>query len=187
MKLPGTRTIETERLILRKYVMEDAEDMYNNWASDDEVTKYLTWPPHQSIETTKQVLEDWISRYPDDGFMNWAIEYKQTRQVIGNISVVRLNRDIMSADIGYCMSRTLWGNGIMPEALKAVIDYLFEAGMNRVAACHDANNPKSGRCMEKAGMKYEGTLLGAGKNNQGIIDEVWRSILRDEWSDKGNG
>lgn len=51
----GTRKIETERLILRRFVMEDAEDMYNNWASDPEVTKYLTWPTHPSSEVTKDI------------------------------------------------------------------------------------------------------------------------------------
>ena len=180
MDLLGTKTIETERLILRKFVIEDAKDMFDNWASDDEVTKFLTWPTHKNIETTEFILNDWINSYHDDDFMNWAIEYKLTHRVIGNISVVRLNKDVQSTDIGYCMSRSLWGNGIMPEALKAIINYLFECGVNRIAACHDANNPKSGRCMEKAGMKYEGTLRKAGINNTGVCDEVWYSIIKED-------
>ena len=69
----------------------------------------------------------------------------------------------------------------MTEALKAVMDFLFdEVGLNRVAACHDPNNPASGRVMEKAGMKYEGILREAGKNNTGICDEVWHSMIRSE-------
>ena len=56
-----------------------------------------------------------------------------------------------------------------------------EVGMNRVAACHDSNNPKSGRVMQKIGMTYEGTLRKSGLNNQGIIDIVWYSILKKEW------
>ena len=69
----------------------------------------------------------------------------------------------------------------MPEALKAVMDYLFdEADLNRIAACHDANNPRSGRVMEKAGMKAEGILRQAGKNSQGICDEVWHAALRSD-------
>ncbi len=59
------------------------------------------------------------------------------------------NENIKSADMGYCMSRAYWGKGLMTEALIAVMDYLFEVvGLNRVAACLDANNPKSGRVME---------------------------------------
>lgn len=69
----------------------------------------------------------------------------------------------------------------MPEALKAVMDYLFDvAGMNRVVATHDVNNPKSGRVMDKAGMKYEGTLRQAGLNMQGICDSVYHSMIRSD-------
>ena len=65
------------------------------------------------------------------------------------------------------------------DAIREVMRYLFdEVGMNRVGACHDSNNPKSGRVMQKAGMKYEGTLRGAGRNNQGIMDEVWYGLLK---------
>jgi len=88
MKLLGTRKLETKRLILRRFVIEDAEDMYNNWASDSEVTKYLTWPTHPSSEVSKMILREWISRYRDDNYFNWAIEYKETGKVIGSISVV---------------------------------------------------------------------------------------------------
>ena len=181
MKLLGTRKLETKRLILRRFVIEDAEDMYNNWASDSEVTKYLTWPTHPSSEVTKMLLRDWISKYKDDDYFNWAIEYKETGMVIGNISVVKLNKDILSADMGYCMSRSLWGNGIMPEALTEVIDYLLnEVELNRIAACHAVENPKSGRVMNKSGMKLDGVLRQAGKNNQGICDEVWYSIIKSD-------
>ncbi len=178
----GTETIETKRLILRRFTAADAEDMFKNWASDPEVTKYLTWPTHTNADVTHALLNDWASKYEDGGYFNWAIEYKENAEVIGNISVVHLNENIDAAEIGYCIGRAYWGREIMPEALTAVIDYLFEkAGMNRVAALHDANNAKSGRVIEKAGMKYEGTLRSAGKNNQGICDMVVRSIIRSEW------
>ena len=69
----------------------------------------------------------------------------------------------------------------VPEALKAVINYLFDvAGMNRVCATHDSNNPKSGRVMQKAGMKYEGTLRQAGLNIQGICDSVCYSVIKSD-------
>ena len=159
MNKAGTQRIETDRLILRRFRLEDAEDMYANWASDPEVTRFLTWPAHSSVDVTKALLTDWIPRYEDGGYFNWAMEYKNTGKVIGNISVVKLIESIDAAEMGYCMSRVYWGQGLMPEALRAVMDYLFDVvGLNRVAACHDANNPKSGRVMEKAGMKLEGIL-----------------------------
>ncbi len=181
MEKIGTKRIDTERLILRKFTLDDAEDMYNNWASDPEVTKFLTWSPHGSADFTRTLLEDWISRYEEGDYFNWVIEYKETGRAIGNISVVKLDEKVDAAEIGYCMSRSYWGQAIMPEALKAVIDYLFdEAGLNRVAACHDSNNPKSGRVMEKAGMKLEGTLRCAGINNLGICDKVYHSMIRSD-------
>jgi len=178
----GTQRIETDRLVLRPFTVGDTQGMYRNWASDPEVTRFLTWPAHANCDVTRMVLSDWAARYADGGYFNWAIEWKENSSVIGSIAVVKLNEETEAADLGYCMSRAFWGRGIMPEALKAVIGYLFDnAGLNRIAACHDANNPKSGRVMEKAGMKPEGIWRQAGKNNLGICDEVWHSILKSEW------
>ena len=177
----GTQTIETDRLILRRFTIDDAEDMYNNWASDPEVTKFLTWPTHSSVDVSRYVLNDWVPHYEEGDFFNWAMELKENGQVIGNISVVEVKERTEAADMGYCMGRAYWGRGLMPEALKAVMDYLFDVvGLNRVAACHDVNNPKSGRVMDKAGMKREGILRGAGRNNRGICDEVWHSMIRSD-------
>ncbi len=177
----GTKTIETDRLILRRFKVEDAGDMFENWASDPEVTEFLTWPTHTDVEVTKNLLSDWVTRYEDGGYFNWAMELKETGRVIGNISAIKINEKIEGADIGYCMSRAYWGRGLMPEALRAVMDYLFdEVGLNRVAACHDVNNPKSGRVMDKAGMKQEGILRASGKNNLGFADMVWHSMIRSD-------
>lgn len=181
MNKAGTQIIETDRLILRRFRVEDAADMYANWASDPEVTRFLTWPVHASVDVTKSLLSDLVSRYEDDGYFNWVMELKETGKIIGNISVVKLNESVESADMGYCMCRAYWGQGLMPEALKAVMEYLFDVvGLNRIAACHDVNNPKSGRVMDKAGMKQEGILRAAGKNNLGICDEVWHSMIRSD-------
>ena len=181
MNRTGTQIIETARLILRPFQAGDAEDMFSNWASDPEVTRYLTWPSHHSIEITRMLLDDWIPRYADGGYFNWAIVWKESGRVIGNISVVRLEEAIEAAEIGYCLSRSCWGNGLMPEALRAVMDYLFDTvGISRIYAGHDANNPNSGRVMTKAGMKQEGVLRAAGKNNQGVCDMVIHALLRND-------
>ena len=178
----GTKTLETERLTLRRFTLEDAEKMFTNWASDKAVTEFLTWPPHQTVELTKSLLAEWISDYEKPDVYNWVIELKGEKVPIGNISVVRHRDETLSCDLGYCMGTRWWGNGLMPEAGRAVLAYLFEeVGFNRIAATHDKNNPKSGRVMQKLGMTYEGTLRSAGHNNQGIVDEVWYSILKDEW------
>ena len=181
MKKTGTETIETRRLVLRKYRIDDAEDMYRNWASDPEVTRFLTWPTHTSVEVSRNVLSGWTARYEGGDYFNWAIEWKENGKVIGNIAVVRLDEETESAEIGYCLGRAYWGRGIMPEALRAVIGYLFDtAGLNRIAAYHDVKNPRSGKVMEKAGMKFEGIQREAAKNSRGIHDRAWYAILKSD-------
>lgn len=186
MKHKGTKIIETKRLRLRPFTMADVDPVYHNWASDSEVTRYLTWPTHDSEQVTEMVISDWISQYDNLESYQWAIELKEIQEPIGSIGVVKFDSDIASVDVGYCMSKAWWGKEIMPEALRAVIAFFFEeVGMNRVAARHDRNNPKSGRVMEKAGMTYEGVQRMGGRNNQGIVDEVWYSILRSEYKKRG--
>ena len=181
----GTQTLETKRLILRRFTMTDVPAMYRNWASEDDVTKYLTWPTHTDQNVTQAVLADWIVQYDKNDFYNWAIELKELNEVIGNISVVSYRAETLSANLGYSIGTRWWGQEIMPEAAAAVLKFLFEeVGFNRIAADHDSNNPKSGRVMQKIGMTYEGTLRKAGFNNQGIIDDVWYSILKEEWEKK---
>ena len=178
----GTQAIETDRLILRPFTMADAEPMYRNWASDDAVTKHLTWPTHANVEVTKMVLTDWTGSYHKPDFYNWAIVLKENGpEPIGNISAVHIEEKTRCAAMGYCMSRAHWGKGIMAEALSALIDFFFvEVGFNRVEADHDPNNPNSGKVMKKAGMTYEGTMRQAGLSNQGIIDVSRWAILKSD-------
>lgn len=181
MKHLGTRTITTERLILRRFTLEDAQAMYHNWASDPDVTRYLTWPAHGSVEITQMVLCDWIADYEKDDFYQWAIELRELGQPIGTISVVSHNDKAQLVHIGYALGRRWWRRGIMTEALQAVMDYLFdEVGVNRIESRHDPRNPNSGKVMRKCGMQYEGTLRQSDWNNQGICDASWYALLAEE-------
>jgi len=186
MKNLGTKTIETERLILRRFKMEDAEAMYKNWASDEEVTRFLTWSPHSSIELTKDILQDWINDYKNEDSYNWAITIKENGdEPIGSIGAVDSNKRVNMVHIGYCISKKWWNKGITSEALKALIKYFFEeVGVNRVESRHDPNNLNSGKVMMKCGMKYEGTMRQADINNQGICDYSMYGILATEYLDK---
>ena len=182
MKHSGTKVLETERLILRPFVEEDAGDMYRNWASDPNVTKYLTWPTHASVEVSAAVLADWIKQYAQKDYYTWAIVLKDLGQPIGSISVVSHDDATEQAVIGYCIGKIWWRQGITSEALGQVIDYLIgEVGMNRVEAYHDSNNPNSGAVMRKCGMTYEGTRRKCDRNNQGICDACYYAILAEEW------
>lgn len=177
----GTQPLETRHLILRRFTVADAEAMYRNWASDPEVTRYLTWPCHPSPEATASLLADWARQYADGGVFSWAIQSKETGEPIGSIAVVKLDESVDAAEIGYCLGRAFWGRGLMTEALRAVMDYLFDkAELRRITARHDVRNPASGRVMQKAGMEYEGTLRQAGRNNRGICDLVCYAALRED-------
>lgn len=181
MKHLGTVTIETPRLILRRFTLEDAQAMYDNWASDPEVSKYLTWPAHRSVDVSRTVLEAWVADYEKEDNYQWAIELKSLGQPVGSISVVSHNDRARLVHIGYCMGKAWWHQGIMPEALKAVMDFFFqEVGVNRVESRHDPNNPNSGRVMQKCGMKYEGTFRQSDWNNQGICDASWYALLAED-------
>lgn len=177
----GTKRLETERLVLRPFVMGDAPAMYRNWASDPEVTKYLTWSAYSSEETAVAVLTEWTAMYPDPTFYQWAIELKSLGEPIGSISVVQYDDRAELAHIGYCIGKKWWNQGIMTEALREVMDYLFaEVGVNRVESQHDPNNPGSGAVMRKCGMRYEGTHRQSVRSNQGIVDACWYALLAEE-------
>ena len=178
----GTQKIETERLVLRRFTTEDVQAMYDNWASDPEVTKYLTWPTHGSVDVSAWVLADWVEHYANENHYTWAIVLKENGDVpIGSISAEIREDKIDKAHIGYCIGKRWWHSGITSEALRAVIGFLFdEVGVQRIDARHDVNNPNSGAVMRKCGMKYEGTMRRSDWNNQGICDACWYAILNDE-------
>lgn len=186
MRHSGTPYLETDRLILRRFVSEDAAAMYKNWASDDEVTKYLIWPTHSSPDVSRGVIREWVDSYEKDDFYQWAIVLKELGdEPIGSISVVEWKEKVSAAHIGYCIGRTWWHQGVTSEALRAVMDFLFEVvGVNRVELRHDPRNPHSGGVMKKCGMKYEGTLRCADRNKQGICDACYYGLLREEWEER---
>ncbi len=182
MRHVGTQVLETERLILRRYSLQDAPAMYANWASDPEVTRFLTWPPHASVEVSLQVLRQWEKSYESADTYHWALELKRTGEVIGDLAVMRVDESVAEAELGWCMGRRWWGKGLMPEAGRAVLGYLFrQAGFNRVCAKHDVENPKSGRVMQKLGMQREGMHRQAAINNRGLVDVVVYAILRSDF------
>lgn len=178
----GTQILETERLILRPFSAADVQEMYDNWASDPEVTRFLMWPAHPNPAVTAVVIKSWVSRYEDRSYYQWAIVLKETGSPIGSISILnRMEEEIGSAHIGYCIGRKWWHQGITSEALARVIDFLFdEVEFNRIECRHDPRNPHSGAVMKKCGMRYCGTFRQCERNNQGICDAACYELLRTD-------
>lgn len=180
----GTQTIKTNRLTLRRYTVDDAQAMFNNWANDPAVTEFLTWQPHGDITVSEKIIESWIAEYPRADYYHWAIVLDSIGQPIGDIAAVGHDDRTSMIHIGYALGKKFWHQGYMSESLAAVIEFFFtQVGINRIESQHDPNNPHSGGVMKKCGMIYEGTRRQGELSNKGIVDACMYSILKDEWSD----
>jgi ribosomal-protein-alanine N-acetyltransferase len=178
----GTVTLETERLILRRFETGDADAMFRNWASDTEVTKFLMWPAHTTVDVSETVISSWIDLYLNDNHYSWAIILKELREPIGSIAVVKQDPDTHMVHIGYCIGRGWWRKGYTTEALRRLVRFFFEeVGVNRIESRHDPRNPNSGKVMQKAGLRYEGTLRESDRNNQGVCDAAYYAILAEDY------
>ncbi len=185
MKNLGTVQIETSRLILRRFTLDDAKQMYDNYASDEKVTKYMTWQPHADIGVTKSLLREWVDAYEKDDYYNWAIVLKDKEELIGSIGATQVFGKIDAVSVGYCLASKYWHKGYTSEALAAIIEFLFDkVRVNRIEATHDVNNPNSGGVMRKCGMTKEGVLRKRGYNNTGICDVCIHSILASEYVER---
>ena len=142
----------TKRLTLRQITMNDCEQIFSCWASDEEVTKYLTWHAHKNIETTRNIVKDWISEYKNNNCYRWGIALKETNNLIGMIDVV----DYINSNpvIGYVLGKAYWNNGYMTEALKAVLNQLFCDGYSRILIEADERNIGSNSVIIKNGFQF---------------------------------
>lgn len=186
MQDKGTIIIETARLILRKFAVDDAEAAFRNWTNDDRVTEFLQWPSHGNIAVTQDVIESWVNDYTKKNYYNWAIVLKGNgNEPIGSIGVVRQNAIANSVTVGYCIGSKWWHMGIMSEAFSGIIAFLFdEVDANRIEAHHDPMNENSGKVMLKCGLSFEGVLRQSVINQRGLADAVMYSILREEYRGK---
>lgn len=144
--------LETNRLLLRPFEMDDAEQMFNGWASDEEVTKYLTWNAHRSIDDTKAILNLWIKQYEKPERLNFGIVLKETNKLIGGIDVVGYIKGVPV--IGYTLSRKYWECGYMTEACKKLIEYLFSKGYTKIRIDALVENVASNKVILKCGGRF---------------------------------
>ena len=181
MKAIGTQTLQTDRLILRRFVESDAEAMFQNWASSAENLTYVTWNLHSDVEVTRNSIRNWLASYTNPNYYKWAICLKEnSEQVIGDISIVEVNETDSSCEIGYILGKNYWGCGMMTEALKTVLDFCFtQAGFQKVKARYASLNPASGRVMEKAGMTYLKTIANGVERKDYVADLIYYQIKKN--------
>jgi len=148
--------IETLRLRLRQPVMEDASVIFEQYATDPEVTRYLSWPPHDSVERTKDYVRWCLSVWEEGSRFPYVITLKEGGQLIGSIEI-RIDR--YRAEIGFALAKRNWGQGYMTEAAQVIVDWaLWQEEIFRVYAFCDLKNLASARVLEKIGMQREGVL-----------------------------
>jgi RimJ/RimL family protein N-acetyltransferase len=154
MRMPAQ--IETKRLILRKPRLEDASAIFYGWAQDKEVTRYLTWRPHQRVEQTQEFVQSCLSAWEQGARFPYMLTLKETGEVIGMIDPRIEGHKV---GIGYGAARPHWGKGFITEATRAIIDWAFQQpSIYRVYATTDVENIASRRVLEKVGMQCEGIL-----------------------------
>ena len=147
----------SDRLLLRKPVMEDAPTIFELYGQDEIVTKFLTWKPHQSIKETKIFIERCIRTWQEGVAFPWTIIRKSDNQLLGMIEITAI--DHSGVILGYVLARTFWGQGYMTETLQLLIRWAFgQNDIYRVWAFCDVDNLASKNVLEKCGMQCEGIL-----------------------------
>lgn len=173
--------LETERLILRRMRVGDEDDMYA-YARRSEVTRYLLWSPHPDIFYTRDYLRYLATRYATGSFYDWAIVLKSSGRMIGTCGFTTFDCPHDAAEIGYVLNPDYRGQGIAPEAVRAVLAFGFERlALHRIEARFMEGNEASLRVMEKVGMHFEGYRREAMLVKGTYRTIGYSSILRHEY------
>jgi ribosomal-protein-alanine N-acetyltransferase len=174
-------TLETERLVLRPFRLADARDV-QRLAGDRAIAETTATIPHPYPDGA---AEAWIATHPDrfagGDSVTFAITRRNDGVLLGAIGL-EINAEMQRAELGYWVGKPYWNHGYCTEAAQAVVRFAFKAlGLRRVFARHYGRNAASGRLMQKAGMRHEGTLR-QHTVKWGVVDdmEVY-GVLRDEW------
>ena len=177
--------LNTQRLVLRKLIMRDAPDIFH-YSKDPEVARHVLWDAHRSIGDSRAYLRWMLRRYRGHEPASWGIEYRDTGEIIGTIGFMWIQEDNAAAEVGYSLSREYWNQGIMTEALRAVLRYGFDhLNLNRIEAQHETTNPASGAVMRKCHMQKEGTLRSRLFNKGRYVDVDLYAILKRDYDRSG--
>jgi len=150
-------TIETARLLLRKPAASDAVAIFRRYASDPEVTRYLSWPTHSSMEDTQAFLAwsdaEW-KLWPAGSYLVFARDNR--RRLLGGTGLIF--KTPTCAVTGYVFARDAWGKGYATESLQAMVELAAQIGIQRLEAICHVDHHASARVMEKCGFLCEGIL-----------------------------
>ena len=154
--ISAPKQIHTERLTLRKPRESDAALIYEGYAQDPEVRRFLLFPPPNGVEDSQSFISRCLKVWAKGLAFPYVIERKSDERLMG---MVEIRIDRYQGDIGYVLESKHWGQGYTSEATKALVDWaLSQDEIVRVWAICDTENLASARVMEKAGMQREGIL-----------------------------
>ena len=178
----GTRIIETERMILRRFEYSDNLSMRKNWISNEKIQSLYSEPVYTTEEEVKELLDKYIGSYREDDYYRWAIIDKKSKECIGQIAYFLVDSKNHFAEIEYCIGEDYQCKGLATEATKAVIAYGFDQmNLHKVQICTKTINPASKRVIEKCGLTYEGTLRDYFYTDGQYVGRLFFSILKNEY------
>ncbi len=178
----GTRIIETERMILRRFEYSDNLSMRKNWISNEKIQSLYSEPVYTTEEKVKELLDKYIGSYREDDYYRWAVIDKKSKECIGQIAYFLVDSKNHFAEIEYCIGEDYQCKGLATEATKAVIAYGFDQmNLHKVQICTKTINPASKRVIEKCGLTYEGTLRDYFYTDGQYVGRLFFSILKNEY------
>ena len=184
----GTKQIETERLILRRFEFSDCNDMLKYWVSDPEIQSLYCEPAYTTEQDVTALIGQYIDSCKASNYYRWAIVAKDTMQCIGQIAYFLVDEQGHFAEMEYCIGNDFQKRGLATEATKAVIKYGFEEiNLHKVQICHKSLNMPSKRVIEKCGLTFEGALRDFFYQDGHYVDRLYYSILQAEYESHRQG
>ncbi|MEN3370912.1 MAG: [ribosomal protein S5]-alanine N-acetyltransferase [Verrucomicrobiota bacterium] len=153
--LKTPESFATARLLLRKPREEDAALIFAAYGQDPEVTRYLMWRPHRDLGDAEEAIGRFLDGWRSGISLCWLLFRRDGGELVGSVAA----RQEQGINLGYLLARPFWGQGLMNEALAAVVDWAFSnPSVVRVWAVCDSENRASARVLEKGGFAQEGLL-----------------------------
>ena len=182
----GTPKIETNRLILRRMELSDAQKAFDHWLSDERVSDNRVNAAHKIVSETVDRVTKIVNDYTSEEFCWWAIERKADSKLIGEIDLYDFDKTTGNCEVSYTIGYDWWNQGYGTEALRAVLEFGFQyMNVHKISAACNTDNPASGKVMGKAGMEQEGTIKHMIRNAKGQYkDCVIYGLLQEDYFKK---
>lgn len=150
-----TPILKTERLIMRPFKEEDAQEVFECWESDPEVAKHMFWTSHNDLNKTKEWISFEIGQIEKDDWYRFALVLKGTGKLIGT-ALIYFEEEVDCWEIRYNLGKRFWGNGYITEAVKEIISFSkSRLSIREIVGRYAKKNKASAHVMEKMGFSYE--------------------------------